>query len=191
MALFQLGNLTPHLLRKRRMGSDHPPFFCPGSAESSDLNVLSLAMVPAYCAIHRRCTGLANRGREQSRLPAPSCSNRAAGKSRKSDAATPHSKRKLGREERFRTVISGMEPRRIAVVMLLPRSECLKPRHQSIAWCVLLSIELPLHRASVLGIPVTTEAAPSTIAPGPEPASHHPAVHYRRSSYPPPASQSG
>ena len=28
---------------------------------------------------------------------------------------------KLGREERFRTVISGMEPRRIAVVMLLPR----------------------------------------------------------------------
>jgi hypothetical protein len=27
---------------------------------------------------------------------------------------------KLGREERFRTVISGMEPRRIAVVMLLP-----------------------------------------------------------------------
>lgn len=29
-------------------------------------------------------------------------------------------KRKLGREERYRTVISGMEPRRIAVVMLLP-----------------------------------------------------------------------
>ena len=28
---------------------------------------------------------------------------------------------KLGREERFRTLISGMEPRRIAVVMLLPR----------------------------------------------------------------------
>jgi hypothetical protein len=27
----------------------------------------------------------------------------------------------LGREERDRTVISGMEPRRIAVVMLLPR----------------------------------------------------------------------
>jgi hypothetical protein len=27
----------------------------------------------------------------------------------------------LGREERYRTVISGMEPRRIAVVMLLPR----------------------------------------------------------------------
>lgn len=29
-------------------------------------------------------------------------------------------KEKLGREERYRTVISGMEPRRIAVVMLLP-----------------------------------------------------------------------
>ena len=29
---------------------------------------------------------------------------------------------KLGREERFRTLISGMEPRRIAVVMLLPRT---------------------------------------------------------------------
>jgi len=29
-------------------------------------------------------------------------------------------KGKLGREERYRTVISGMEPRRIAVVMLLP-----------------------------------------------------------------------
>jgi hypothetical protein len=29
----------------------------------------------------------------------------------------------VGREERFRTVISGMEPRRIAVVMLLPRTE--------------------------------------------------------------------
>jgi hypothetical protein len=42
---------------------------------------------------------------------------------------------KLGREERFRTVISGMEPRRIAVVMLLPRTKCLKPRHQGIAWC--------------------------------------------------------
>jgi hypothetical protein len=28
---------------------------------------------------------------------------------------------KLGREERYRTVISGMEPRRIAEVMLLPR----------------------------------------------------------------------
>jgi hypothetical protein len=28
--------------------------------------------------------------------------------------------KKLGREERYRTVISGMEPRRIAVVMLLP-----------------------------------------------------------------------
>ena len=28
---------------------------------------------------------------------------------------------KLGREDRCRTVISGMEPRRIAVVMLLPR----------------------------------------------------------------------
>src|SRR5947209_78259 len=27
----------------------------------------------------------------------------------------------MGREERYRTVISGMEPRRIAVVMLLPR----------------------------------------------------------------------
>jgi len=26
----------------------------------------------------------------------------------------------MGREERYRTVISGMEPRRIAVVMLLP-----------------------------------------------------------------------
>ena len=30
--------------------------------------------------------------------------------------------RELGREERYRTVISGMEPRRIAVVMLLPRA---------------------------------------------------------------------
>ena len=29
---------------------------------------------------------------------------------------------KVGREERYRTVISGMEPRRIAVVMLLPRT---------------------------------------------------------------------
>ena len=29
----------------------------------------------------------------------------------------------LGREERYRTVISGMEPRRIAEVMLLPRDE--------------------------------------------------------------------
>jgi hypothetical protein len=29
----------------------------------------------------------------------------------------------MGREDRFRTVISGMEPRRIAVVMLLPRTE--------------------------------------------------------------------
>jgi hypothetical protein len=28
----------------------------------------------------------------------------------------------LGREDRYRTVISGMEPRRIAVVMLLPRT---------------------------------------------------------------------
>ena len=35
----------------------------------------------------------------------------------------PLLKEKLGREERFRTVISGMEPRRIAVVMLLPRTE--------------------------------------------------------------------
>jgi hypothetical protein len=33
----------------------------------------------------------------------------------------PALQRKLGREDRFRTVISGMEPRRIAVVMLLPR----------------------------------------------------------------------
>lgn len=31
--------------------------------------------------------------------------------------------RNLEREERFRTVISGMEPRRIAVVMLLPRGK--------------------------------------------------------------------
>jgi len=30
---------------------------------------------------------------------------------------------KLGREERYRTVISGMEPRRIAEVMLLPRTD--------------------------------------------------------------------
>ena len=30
-------------------------------------------------------------------------------------------RKNLGREERYRTVISGMEPRRIAVVMLLPR----------------------------------------------------------------------
>jgi hypothetical protein len=29
----------------------------------------------------------------------------------------------VGREERRRTVISGMEPRRIAVVMLLPRPD--------------------------------------------------------------------
>jgi hypothetical protein len=32
-------------------------------------------------------------------------------------------KEKLGREERYRTVISGMEPRRIAEVMLLPRTD--------------------------------------------------------------------
>jgi hypothetical protein len=31
--------------------------------------------------------------------------------------------KKLGREEWVRTVISGMEPRRIAVVMLLPHTE--------------------------------------------------------------------
>jgi hypothetical protein len=42
-----------------------------------------------------------------------------------------HSKN-LGREERFRTVISGMEPRRIAVVMLLPRM-FLKVPNQGIA----------------------------------------------------------
>ena len=35
----------------------------------------------------------------------------------------PRLQEKLGREERYRTVISGMEPRRIAVVMLLPRTD--------------------------------------------------------------------
>jgi len=30
---------------------------------------------------------------------------------------------KMGREERYRTAISGMEPRRIAEVMLLPRTD--------------------------------------------------------------------
>jgi hypothetical protein len=39
---------------------------------------------------------------------------------------------KLGREERYRTVISGMEPRRIAEVMLLPHGRL---THQGIAWC--------------------------------------------------------
>lgn len=34
----------------------------------------------------------------------------------------------LGREDRYRTDISGMEPRRIAVVMLLPLT-VLKARH--------------------------------------------------------------
>ena len=40
----------------------------------------------------------------------------------------------MGREERYRTVISGMEPRRIAVVMLLPRS------NHVIAWAAFVSI---------------------------------------------------
>jgi hypothetical protein len=45
----------------------------------------------------------------------------------------------VGREERYRTVISGMEPRRIAVVMLLPRTEghC---RNHVIAWAAFVSI---------------------------------------------------
>ena len=67
-------------------------------------------------------------------MRAPSFSAEGSGKYRKSETAAFLS-RKLGREERFRTVISGMEPRRIAVVMLLPRTKCLKPRHQGIAWC--------------------------------------------------------
>jgi hypothetical protein len=41
---------------------------------------------------------------------------------------------KLGREEWFRTVISGMEPRRIAVVMLLPRTGLLTLRSQGSGW---------------------------------------------------------
>jgi hypothetical protein len=45
----------------------------------------------------------------------------------------------VGREERYRTVISGMEPRRIAVVMLLPRTEC-HCRNQVIAWAAFVSI---------------------------------------------------
>ena len=40
-------------------------------------------------------------------------------------------RRRLGREERLRTVISGMEPRRIAVVMLLPRGMSTKKRLSS------------------------------------------------------------
>jgi hypothetical protein len=39
----------------------------------------------------------------------------------------------LGREERYRTDISGMEPRRIAVVMLLPRLSVETTPHQTIA----------------------------------------------------------
>jgi hypothetical protein len=54
-------------------------------------------------------------------LPAPSCLSEGAGRNRKIDSGL-WLKRKLGREERYRTVISGMEPRRIAVVMLLPRT---------------------------------------------------------------------
>jgi hypothetical protein len=45
----------------------------------------------------------------------------------------------VGREERYRTVISGMEPRRIAVVMLLPRTEC-HCRNHVIAWAAFVSI---------------------------------------------------
>jgi hypothetical protein len=45
----------------------------------------------------------------------------------------------VGREERYRTVISGMEPRRIAVVMLLPRTEC-HCRNHAIAWAAFVSI---------------------------------------------------
>ena len=40
----------------------------------------------------------------------------------------------MGREQRCRTVMSGMEPRRIAVVMLLPRS------NHVIAWAAFVSI---------------------------------------------------
>jgi hypothetical protein len=45
----------------------------------------------------------------------------------------------MGREERFRTAISGMEPRRIAVVMLLPHSEPRRTTHYVMAWLLFVS----------------------------------------------------
>ena len=43
--------------------------------------------------------------------------------------------KRLGREERYRTVVSGMEPRRIAEVMLLPRMTGFDKANSRMLWC--------------------------------------------------------
>jgi hypothetical protein len=55
--------------------------------------------------------------------------------------------RNLGREERYRTVISGMEPRRIAEVMLLPRVQTIEaPRYGIDSLPVNHNLPVPAHR---------------------------------------------
>src|SRR5579863_1461903 len=81
------------------------------------------------------------------RRPAQSCLSRAGGRRRKSDADSTNGEnggQKVGREERYRTVISGMEPRRIAVVMLLPRTGASMPhqRYCMPAWVSILAVRV-------------------------------------------------
>jgi hypothetical protein len=119
---------------------------------------------------------------------------------------------KLGREERFRTVISGMEPRRIAVVMLLPRKMFSSGRGTKVLhddasvnkgrsaasyrradgrklFAIGLTSCPGLTRRRIVAASVND--AQTVIARAPIPASRHQVVRCRRSSSQPPWLRSG